>query len=352
MAINDEILKVSDTAFNLNAPRNMSTSEMRAIKESTIRARNAEGLYSTEYVEKLNKYAFNRFANYNNMDVAVQQHAAIFMTRPDLQIENFYRYKGEYELRPEPLSFLTQNSSNYYKSSQSVMGGFLQQQKTDSLGQSNFVPIIGNNFTNFEASDTALKTDETHVSRRGVTFVQAVNQTDSNSNGDFSITFLETADHFITWFHSYWVEYSAQVKYNKFIPKDYNRINDIIDYQVSLYFFTFEPDNMTITHYVKYTGVFPKNEPFSIYSWDRGDSKILKPTITYQFVIKSENKPFILDEFNYVAGKPAKELDLLKTDQGLKDAIGKSAMLMSNNWKTRPYIYIDKKSNRHKLLYD
>jgi len=365
----DDKTRTELTNERRNLEKDLQTSKSETLLDDLKNARNKMGLYDN--AQDLNKYFFNRFAVYNNMDFATNTHAYVFFTRPDIEIANFYLYPNEYELREDVLSLLTSPGYNKVMVDPNISVKDKITSITDGsayMQNGPFIPLLTNMASNFDAQDVVIKTDDTNKTKRGIQLSSATGYDDSISGGEFTVNYPELSNYEITWLHSYWVEYMQQVKYNKFTAKQYNRYNFYLDYAVSAYFFYLDMDAMTIKYYSRYVGVFPMNKPFSVFNWDRGETKTIKVGIQYHYNLKEDNDLQILKDFNALSGVPtnSSDLQLLMKKYGTNinstkvasnggkniSEYGRSGVNMSENWGTQPFIYIDPVTYRHKLFFN
>lgn len=260
-------------------------------KDSGIYNTGSTGYYTDLQTKMYNSFNRNKTA-YPDKDLS-KTFAYVFFTRPDLNIlatgantgtlamneQTHYdpKYKFLYFNNPWCLKSLVSNGNPYHK----------------------FLVLLSNEAKSFEVNDTVLKTVEHGETYTGHKVIYGQSDIESNAAGEMSIRYIDTVNLDIFKLHVVWTDYINKVSRGIFEPKREYKLDRILDYAVSCYYFLCGPDGSTILYWQKLTGVFPVNTGENAFSWDSG-TLLAKPEINIKYMYSMRNvmDPYILHEFN------------------------------------------------------
>lgn len=235
---------------------------------------------------------FNRYRmNYPDLQLArtVQY---IFFTRPDL---NILRSQGgmDYQLTDET----SREPEFYYLHKNKPM--VLLSLTRHLSAYHDFNPYLSNTAKSFQLKDEVLETAEHGETYTGHKIKYARHMNKSKVGGEFSIEFVEDSDFTVYKTIAAWTKYMDMVYRGQLTPGTDMIRNKILDYPVSVYFFTCGVDGSTILFWSKYTGVFPTNTPSSSLSYNEGsDIRMPKYSINFEYAWKEDFSVLSLGEFN------------------------------------------------------
>lgn len=168
-----------------------------------------------------------------------------------------------------------------------------------------FIKLLTNRFVSIDIKDTQMETKDMGQTFYG--FKQRLPTTYINTvNGDdFSMTFQETKDIKILQIFKAWVEYIEAVGRGTMISSPRARLEKVLDYTASVYYFVLDLDGTTILSYHRYTGVVPLNVPYSSMQKAVGDATDpIQIPINFSYSYKEDMNPHILSDFNMVMADP------------------------------------------------
>ena len=275
--------RISELKYNMDISYNT--------KESGIYNTGSTGYYTDLQTKMYNSFNRNKTA-YPDKDLS-KTFAYVFFTRPDLNIlatgantgtlamneQSQYdpKYKFLYYNNPWCLKSLVLNGNPHHK----------------------FLVLLSNEAKSFEVNDTVLKTIEHGETYTGHKVIYGQSDIESNAAGEMSIRYIDTVNLDIFKLHVIWTDYINKVSRGVFEPKREYKVDRILDYAVSCYYFLCGPDGSTILYWQKLTGVFPVNTGENTFSWDSG-TLLAKPEINikYMYSMRNTMDPYILHEFN------------------------------------------------------
>lgn len=237
----------------------------------------------------------NLFDRFNRFKVAFPDYhltktfSHVFFTRPSLYLLDGTGTQLCKQFEKDPLFYyLWKNSPKMIKSL-----------TTHFSSKHDFHPYLSNAANSFELSDEVIKTMEHGSTFTGYKVQYGRHNVESNTAGQFSITYQDDADFNIYKTHKAWTEYISRVYRGSAKPIPNHIKHKVLDYACSVYFFVCAPDGETILFWTKYFGVFPTNTPSSAGSWRKGESSRLPEfSINYAYAIKEDFSPVALAEFN------------------------------------------------------
>ena len=258
--------------------------------EDTLYTPASTGYYTDLQAKLYNSFNRNKTA-YPDKELN-KTFAYVFFTRPDLNIldtstngtiamndQSQYdpKYKFLYKNNPWCLKSLVLNGNPHHK----------------------FLILLSNEAKSFEINDTMIKTVEHGETYTGHKVVYGQSDIESNAAGEMSIRYVDTVNLDIFKLHVVWTDYINKVSRGVFEPKREYKIDRILDYASSCYYFLCGADGSTILYWQKLTGVFPVNTGENAFSWDSG-TLLAKPEINikYMYSMRNTMDPYILHEFN------------------------------------------------------
>lgn len=224
-----------------------------------------------------------------------------------------------------------QDASTYYKNNARQLG--LPMEDNDSIYDSNiitalagggglykFIPLLTNMAVKYSSTDEKLDTMDYAETWNKFKIVIGTSNQDSRLAGTFQIEYLEDDELHIMKLHKLWSNYIEKAFLGDIVSIAALKAagNDnagafsagVIDYMSSMYHFSTLPDGKTLTYWCKYTGIFPTNNPFSVFTSDDGTVNINGSVpIEYQYSFKDEMRIHILEDFNIVSSNASKKYD-------------------------------------------
>lgn len=250
------------------------------------------GLYEGDYMEMLERNAkfYNRF-KMKSPDTTLQRgFAHVFFVKPDCNILFNKDVVEQVEtLHDSDFSYL------YYHSPHILKELTCNVKNNDS----DFSMILSNAASSFSLQDEFIDTDTTGMSYIGYKIAFGRHNAESQTAGEFTITFDEDKDCNIYKLLHMWVHYIAGTFRGRFQAKQETIDQKVMDYAGAVYYFLTAEDGETILFWSKYYGVFPSTIPSTQYSWSKG-TLLAAPTldVTFKFSFKEDFNTDALVEFN------------------------------------------------------
>lgn len=234
------------------------------------------------------------FSEFNRYKIAMPDYHAtklvpyIFFTKPELGMVN-PSGKLITELQGDPLW------ESLYRDEPKLFSGL----DADASSKHSFNAFLSNTAMSFQASDEVLKTVDHGETYTGWKMVYGRNTNESNTAGQFSISYIDDHNFNIYKMHKIWVEYINRVYRGEMaVRRDYI-FKKVLTYPCSLYYIVCAADGETVLYWTKYFGVFPINTPSSVSSWTHGSHHgIPEFSVNYMYAIKEDFHPISLNEFN------------------------------------------------------
>jgi hypothetical protein len=184
--------------------------------------------------------------------------------------------------------------------------------------KSRFMLPLSNLAVKYTATDTKLETLDYSETWDKHKIVIGTSDKDSKMAGTLQIEYMENNNLLIMKTHNLWKNYidkcfrgdiiTPQALSNITVARNSTFSDSFIDYAASLYHFVVMPDGETLIYWAKYTGLFPINLPWSIFTSD--DASINLPEsvgIEYQYSFKEEMNLYVLRDFNTLSyGTPTR----------------------------------------------
>lgn len=251
---------------------------------------------------KLSEYERHlRFARIPRIDPVNKighTHEFIFITKPDLVL-----YGDNSALTYSPL---------FREAKEKYPHVFNSLSKTQAY-ESPFIPLLSNyKRSNVDIPEISVSSDyETAKNMLGSSMFYRGPSYESDEAFEFSIEFEDNKYlEVYLWFRLY-DEYE-RMKHYGLIEVPISNIQDrIIHDQMAMYKFIVADDGMSILHYSKFYGVYPKNVPRNIFS-DMPDDGILKFTIQFKCSFVEDMDPSIIGDFKELTDNKGTPGDLAK----------------------------------------
>lgn len=160
--------------------------------------------------------------------------------------------------------------------------------------------LLSNMLENIPVTDLTLETKDAYENMKGFRMPYGLTHYKNTWGGDISLAFKDTKTLLINNIFQVWLKYISLMKEGiaECTPKYKNY--GYLDYAGAIYGFITEPDGQTITHWFRYTGVFPVTVPFSAISTSRSGQDIPEFSINFKYAIYESNDVNILRDFNYI----------------------------------------------------
>jgi len=160
--------------------------------------------------------------------------------------------------------------------------------------------LLSNMMENIPVTDLTLDTKDAYENLKGFKMPYGLTHYKNTWGGDISLTFKDTKTLLINNILQTWLKYISIMKEGtaECTPKYKNY--GYLDYAGAIYGFITEPDGQTITHWFRYTGVFPVTVPFSTISTARSGQDIPEFSVNFKYAIYESNDVNILRDFNYI----------------------------------------------------
>lgn len=245
-------------------------------------------LHEEEDIQEITKFNPYRL-NDTNSEVFNKGIPFAFFTSPKMNLvtenikrDGFLMYLNQ--VKPDLLSSLSYSNVNSLSSGRP------------------FIPILSNRFKGLSLVDTQTTMKEFHETFYGYKQHLPVGNVNSIAGGEISVEFEENKNIDIIHLIKAWSEYIEGVTRGYFFPSDEAKTKRYIDYTSSIYYFLLDFDGETILHYSKYTGCFPINIPYDIFSQKVGESPdVPEPSINFAYSYKEDLNPDILIDLNSIS---------------------------------------------------
>ncbi len=199
---------------------------------------------------------------------------------------------------------------------------------------SNFIKILTNECKNFDPQDTNIDAQDLLETKQGYRMQYGTHTVASRVNGQLSFQFTETANLDITKILSLWVKYIENISDGTFRANPDMVNKGILDYTSSIYYFLLGPDGHTLKYWAKYTGCWPANIPYSAFRYAKKDQSIVELSSTFNYMIKEDMDPRILEDFNRVSLGYLSYTDTYENSKNY-DSFKDSALLSKTKLLTR-----------------
>lgn|SRR5574344_142004 len=164
-----------------------------------------------------------------------------------------------------------------------------------------FLPQFTNLATSFTPTDISLDNIVAYATREGYSFPVPTNKTASEASGTVSIAVTETDNLDFNKMMNIWVNYINNITNGTFTANPDMIDNNMLDYMCSIYYFMLGPDGRTIKYWCRYTGCYPTSVQYSNFSYQKGAHDAILLDIPFQYTLKEDMNPQILEDFNMVS---------------------------------------------------
>ena len=272
-------------------------------------------LFPRQAVERFDK--FSQYGFFDVHDTSTYFKEYLFFTKPHLNLKGLESY-----------------DPSYYKL---IVEHYGKTMEYLLAGDTGFIPLLTNSVTpgdGAELPDIIPMELETMTNINGAQITYKSQSLESSYNQEFSLSFNDTRFLDVYMLFHFWDTYSTLKALGYMQPLDiYMPPHSILEDQIAVYKITVAEDYRHIVHYAKYTGVYPKIVPKSIFNTMEGG--IIKIPITFKAFKVNDMEPWILDEFNAIAGNMSYKGNHLKNKEN--DWVGFGTGV-DNRWKVCPKI--------------
>ena len=160
--------------------------------------------------------------------------------------------------------------------------------------------LLSNMMENLPVTDLTLDTKDAYENLKGFRMPYGLTHYKNTWAGEISLAFKDTKTLLINNIIQTWVKYISIMKEGiaECAPKRHNY--GYLDYAGAIYGFITEPDGQTITHWFRYTGVFPTTVPLSTISTSRQSQDIPEFSVNFKYAFYESNDVNILKDFNFI----------------------------------------------------
>lgn len=197
----------------------------------------------------------------------------------------------------------------------------------EEYSESSFLPVFTNECKSFDVQDVTIESSEIAPTKQGYKQVLPTYTTASEAAGTISISVSEDSNLSFTKMLTLWVKYMQNVTDGTFDANPDMVLNGCIDYMSSIYYFVLDQDGKTIKYWCKYTGCWPTAIPYSQLTYNKGAHDPVDMTVTFQYMVKEDMNPKILEDFNIASFKLAGENRLEHSFQNYYASIVNSPLL-------------------------
>lgn len=227
---------------------------------------------------------FSPYGYFDINDISTHYREYLFFTKPHLNMNGLSMYSPQY------YDFVTKYHPHI---------------KSDLCsGGVGFIPILTNTVVPTNGTDVIDSTSieiETMTNIYGANVSYKGHSIESKYDAEFTVEFSDTRFLDVFMLFHYWDTYSSLKSLGYMEPlKEYQPPFRRLDDQISVYKIIVGSDLSHIVYFGKWTGVFPKNVPKSVFSTlESGNIRI---PIQFKSFEYNDMNPVIIDEFNMVAG--------------------------------------------------
>lgn len=202
--------------------------------------------------------------------------------------------------------------------------------------RSNFIPLLSNACTSTSGGrDIILEHYDTKGNFSGDRLRYAGGIDDTLTVGELTCEFEDMYHSPLLLIFYIWIMYMHYVSKAICDPERAYIIHRIIDYTCSIYIFMLGTDNQTIIRWVRYSGCFPVNIPFTVIQHSKELNtealRTLSINMAYNFMCPMD--PVVLSEFNMISGPSLYErLDKYYglSDEVINSFIGEHSLSLVN----------------------
>lgn len=216
----------------------------------------------------------------------------IFFTKPELNF--FERGTNALQYNPEILKI------PHFQDTLKFFPEVFRTLQNNQGGGPLVLPLC-NLVKNFSTKDTVIKTRESAETANDWKIIYGHRMNDSKASDTIDFQFSDDRNLMVYKTIEAWVNYISLISEGYITPHPMNRLNKILDYASSIYYFLVAEDCTSILYYTKLIGAFPINIPESSMAYDLGNFKPLEYNVTFQYSFK-DTSPLVIKDFNNVMG--------------------------------------------------
>lgn len=166
-----------------------------------------------------------------------------------------------------------------------------------------YLPVFTNRAMSYAVQDAQIKTIEKGHTFYGHFIKYGKHSEEHKVANTISIDFRNDYYHSVLQTIWIWCAYIAIVSKSASIaPSTIYQENAILDYAASIYYIVTRADSTSIVYWEKLTGVFPKNIPLSMFSYNDAMWTEDKLTIEFEYAVRSDPKdPNVLFDLNVLS---------------------------------------------------
>jgi len=261
-----------------------------------------------------NLTAFNGFYTNQYREPLVGGLGFIFITKPMLFIEPIKPVKGQsredllanmayINMTRDPVfsQFLASEALSKEDLLLVKMLSYNEKYTADPDYKSCFLPIFTNECKGFDPNDVNMDSISTFDTKQGYSQPLPTYKTASEAANQLTIPVTEDSNLSFTKMLTLWVNYISNITDGTFDANPNMIKTGTLDYTSSIYYFLLEPDGQTIKYYCRYTGCWPTSIPFGGLKYARGSGEPVEIDTTWQYTVKEDMNPKILEDFNRVS---------------------------------------------------
>lgn len=203
-----------------------------------------------------------------------------------------------------------------------------------------FINQLCNAATSFDIQDTIIKTRESAETANDWKVMYGHRANDSRASNTINIDFYD--DRHLQVFNTLdiWVNYIDLMSKGLISPHQNNRLNKILDYACSAYYFLTSEDGKTVLYYCKLIGIFPTNVPESVFGASSGlATSKAEYSVQFQYSFK-DTSPLVVSDFMNITNSSNSDIDVNPYCDGIA----------SETWHNSVKL-IEKENGKLQLIY-
>lgn len=289
---------VSDLSEGNNSTKRSSLSPDPIWGDLRSYARDGKGDFSG-IRSLMRAFRVNKNIMGGEVDFFQNGYAHIFFIKPDLNLTENAVYAMDMGLNPmlgdliTSLNYNNMELSRYWSRFPAISGNY-----SDSNPYVSY--ILSNMIKSVPLTDLSLDTKEAWENPKGLKLTYGLTTYKSKWGGEISLNYYDTKNLFITNMIQMWVNYISLMKEGvaECMPKPKYMFD--LDYLGAIYVIVTEPDGQSISHWARYTGVFPTSVPWSSVNTEGSNHDIPEFSVSFKYQFYETNDVNILRDFNYI----------------------------------------------------
>ena len=288
-------------------------------------------------IENLTKFSGYNQQVYN--DSSISGYGLIFITKPSLFIQPIKPIYNNYNESLAYNNMCKDPSFTYYINGENTNEKDLLVVKELSYFsysdiQSLFLPIFTNCALNISIPDTNLDTTNSFQSKEGYSIPMPTTKIPSEAASTITITVNETSNLDFYKTIQLWVDYIYNISKGIFSANPDMIKNNMIDYTSSIYYFMLAPDGRTLKYWCRFTSAFPTSKIANAFSYQKGSHDNITIDIPFQYTLKEEMNPQILEDFNMLSLKLVNAIFADESYSSFLNSIENSTSLGYNSYSS------------------